>query len=188
MDAGALFRPMLRAQIDVESERAEAWVSRMIESEQWTPQEALGGDKGREVFHSESAHDLVTCLVQTLHPLLDQFRGHLPQIATLVCRVVWYYCDEMQERCVSELEAMVRSVVPRKRRSTTVAGGGRSRMVTGLIELAAAPKKSGMQICVKTLAADKTLTLDVEASDSVDDVKAKTVSYTHLTLPTILLV
>ena len=173
MDAGALFRPMLRAQIDVESERAEAWVSRMIESEQWTPQEALGGEKGREVFHSESAHDLVTCLVQTLHPLLDQFRGHLPQIATLVCRVVWYYCDEMQERCVSELEAMVRSVVPRKRRSTTVAGGGRSRMVTGLIELAAAPKKSGMQICIKTLAADKTLTLDVEASDSVDDVKAK---------------
>ena len=40
-----------------------------------------------------------------------------------------------------------------------------------------------MQIFIKTLTG-KTITLEVEPYDTIDNIKTKAVSYTHLTLPT----
>lgn len=108
MNAGVLFRPMLMSQIEQECARAELWVSRMIETETWELQETLRDPSSPETdkcYHSVSAHDLVFMLVQTVHPLMSRWK--LPDVASLVRRVMWYYCSKMEEMCRAELEELI---------------------------------------------------------------------------------
>ena len=100
-DLDQLFEPVLQARLVAEQAHVKSWVSRMIESDEWEPLEP--GDDRR--LHSVSGHDLVQLLVDAVHPLIH--RWPLSNLATLVCEVLWFYCEQIELLAIQELDILV---------------------------------------------------------------------------------